>query len=130
MRSRTIYCIMLAFLFTDEIDAAFRHEWRVLPITSFLPDELGREVFIWARVPLLAGILHAFDDERVRVGLAVFCVIHVGLHWIFRNHPAYEFDNASSWALILAAGASGFAFAVVLWREKRGSVARPNSSER
>lgn len=47
MPSRVIYFLMLALLFTHEIDAAFRHEWRVLPITSFLPDELGREVFIW-----------------------------------------------------------------------------------
>ena len=130
MRSRITYFVMLAFLFTHEIDAAFRHEWRVLPITSFLPDELGREVFIWAHVPLFAGILHASDNQRLRIGLAAFCVIHVGLHWIFRNHPAYEFNNASSWGLILAAGVFGVAFLIVLWLEKRGRFPHRDSPER
>ena len=110
---------MLAFLFTHEVDAAFRHEWRVLPITSFLPEEIGREVFTWAHVPLFAGIMLFSASERLRIGLAAFCVIHVGLHWIYRKHPAYEFNNMSSWAFILAAGVSGVAFAVALWREKR-----------
>jgi uncharacterized membrane protein YedE/YeeE len=119
MKTKTIYVLMLALLFTHEIDAAFRHEWRVLPITSFLPDELGRETFIWAHVPLFAGILLASDNERVRIILAAFCVIHVGLHWLFRNHPAYEFNNASSWGLILGAGMFGFAFLFAAWLQNR-----------
>ncbi|MFN9633911.1 MAG: DUF6713 family protein [Erythrobacteraceae bacterium] len=122
MRTGTIYFLMLSLLFTHEIDAAFRHEWRVLPITSFLPDELGREIFIWAHVPLFAGILLASNRERVRVAMAAFCVIHVGLHWLFRNHPAYEFNNASSWGLILGAGALGLGFLFALWRAKRGGI--------
>ncbi|MFM7403058.1 MAG: DUF6713 family protein [Erythrobacter sp.] len=119
MLTKTIYALMLSFLFAHEIEAAFRHEWRVLPITSFLPDELGREIFIWAHVPLFAGILLATNNERVRVALSVFCVIHVGLHWLFRNHPAYEFNNASSWALICGAGLSGLAYLFAFWRQKR-----------
>ena len=130
MRSRTIYFLMLAFLFTHEIDAAFRHEWRVLPITNFLPDEIGREIFIWAHVPLFAGIMRAGENHRLRIGLAAFCVIHVGLHWIFRNHPAYEFNNASSWGLILAAGVSGAAFLVAHRLEERGRLAHRDSPER
>lgn len=121
MELRTVYTLMLALLFTHEIDAAFRHEWRVLPITSFLPDELGREAFIWIHVPLFAVILLANNNERVRVGIAAFCVIHVGLHWLFRNHPAYEFNNPSSWGLILGAGLLGLAYLLTFWRqEQRG----------
>ena len=130
MISRVIYFLMLAFLFTHEIDAAFRHEWRVLPITSFMPDELGREVFIWAHVPLFAIILFASESQRLRIGLAAFCVIHVGLHWIFRNHPAYEFNNASSLGLILAAGVSGVAFLIVVRLEKRGRFAHRGLPQR
>lgn len=121
MELRTVYTLMLALLFTHKIDAAFRHEWRVLPITSFLPDELGREAFIWIHVPLFAVILLANNNERVRVGIAAFCVIHVGLHWLFRNHPAYEFNNPSSWGLILGAGLLGLAYLLTFWRqEQRG----------
>ena len=122
MRNVALYVLMLSFLMTHEVDAAFRHEWRVLPITSFLPDELGREIFIWAHVPLFAAILLASNNERVRIGLAVFSVIHVGLHWLFRNHPAYEFNNASSWGLILGAGALGLGYLFAEWRAKRNGI--------
>ena len=42
-----------------------------------------------------------------RIALAAFAVIHVGLHWAFRRHTAYEFDILSSWLLIALAGALG-----------------------
>jgi hypothetical protein len=35
---------------------------------------------------------------------------NVGLHWLFRKHPAYEFNNPSSWGLILLTGALGAAY--------------------
>ena len=67
MRSRSAYLIVLAFLFSHEVDAAFRHEWRVLPLTSFMPEDAGRETFIWAHVPLFAGLLRKDDDGYVLV---------------------------------------------------------------
>lgn len=124
MPTRAIYALMLSLLFTHEVDAAFRHEWRVLPLTSFLPDDLGREVFIWLHVPLFCGTLLGSRDDRVRLGLAAFCVIHVGLHWHFRHHPAYEFNNSSSWGLILGAGLMGCAYLLAFWQQKRRQSAR------
>lgn len=112
MRSRIAYLLTLAFLFTHEIDAAFWHEWRVLPLTSFLSDDVGREVFVWLHVPLFFAILACGDREGLRTGVAAFAMVHVGLHWLFRNHPAYEFNNPSSWLLILAAGFFGAAYLV------------------
>ncbi len=87
-----------------------RHEWRVLPGLRSLPDEMGRQVFLWLHVPLfllvflfsLAGAASPFA-----VGLSVFAIIHVGLHVLFRTHPAYEFNNPTSWALILLTGIFG-----------------------
>ena len=102
-----LYSLTLAFLFSHEVDAAYRHEWRVLPLTSFLPDDLGREVFVWIYVPLFAAILIYGSRRPVRVWLAAFAMGHVLLHWMFRNHPAYEFNNPSSWLLILGAGLFG-----------------------
>jgi hypothetical protein len=102
-----LYSLTLAFLFSHEVDAAYRHEWRVLPLTSFLPDDVGRELFIWLHVPLFAAILIYGSRRPVRVWLAAFAVGHVLLHWMFRNHPAYEFNNPSSWLLILGAGLFG-----------------------
>ena len=33
-------------LFTHELDAMLNHEWRVLPLTSWLSDEIGMIVFV------------------------------------------------------------------------------------
>jgi hypothetical protein len=101
------YWAMVAAFATHELDAVRRREWRVLPLTRFLPDRVGEEVFVWAHLPLLLLVLVFSDAEGFRIGLAAFAVVHVGLHWLFRRHPANEFNNPSSWALILLTGALG-----------------------
>ena len=105
-----VYWAMVAAFLTHELDAVKRHEWRILPLTSSLPERVGEQVFIWAHLPLAWLIL--WLDERtamsgVRLGLSAFAILHVGLHWLFRRHPANEFNNPSSWALIVLTGVLG-----------------------
>lgn len=112
-----LYYSMIGAFFTHELDAVKRHEWRVLPLLRALPERFGEQVFIWLHVPLFALLLWGGDGDResaTRVGLAAFSVIHVGLHFIFRRHPAYEFNNPSSWGLILLAGALGAIYLTLL----------------
>ncbi len=104
------YFCMLGFFLTHELDAMKRHEWRVLPLTSFLPDHLGELVFIWAHVPIIAGLFFfgGLDaGSTTALGLSIFGIIHVFLHIAFRNHPHYEFNNLSSWLLIIGTGIFG-----------------------
>jgi len=104
------YFFMLGFLLTHELDAVLRHEWRVLPLTSFLPDHLGQRVFIWAHVPLIAGLFGLGGlkpNSTTALWISAFAIVHVFLHILFRNHPKYEFNNFGSWALILGAGMFG-----------------------
>jgi len=105
------YALMLGFFFTHEMDAMRRHEWRVLPITSFLPDALGKQVFLWAHVPLISVIwLYGTDPNAIfSKALSAFAIVHIGLHWAFRKHQHYEFNNLASWTLILGAGLCGAA---------------------
>ncbi len=106
------YFLMLAFLITHELDAVKRHEWRVLPLTAFLPEKIGEQVFIWAHVPLLFLIFWygGFDPNATMArAISAFSVLHVGLHWLFKRHPKYEFNNISSWSLIVGAGIFGTA---------------------
>ena len=111
-----LYFIMLALFITHELDAVKRHEWRVLPLTSLLPEKIGEQIFIWAHVPLFV-ILFVFGAgdpySAVAKGISLLAIIHIGLHWIFRNHPAYEFNNFISWCLITGAGAFGSAHLLV-----------------
>lgn len=104
------YFLMISFLLPHEMDAALRKEWRALPLTSFLPETAGRAVFLLAHVPLILAFFW-FDgflaNRRFAMILSLFAVIHVGLHWIYRHHPYYEFNNAVSVLLIWGAGVCG-----------------------
>ena len=115
MNLEIFYCAMVAAFLTHELDAVKHHEWRVLPLTSFLPDRVGEQVFIWIHVPVFLAVFLLSQGHQVstfRLGLSAFAVIHVGLHWLFRKHPAYEFNNVSSGSLILLTGALGAAYLV------------------
>ena len=120
-----LYYAMVGAFFTHELDAVKRHEWRVLPLTSFLPDDIGRQVFIWAHVPLFAAILLFNDRTGLRFGLAIFSLVHFGLHWGFRNHPAYEFNNLSSWLIIGGAGLFGGLYLALVRRRPSGGQIGP-----
>lgn len=106
------YWAMISAFFTHELDAIKRHEWRVLPVTSFLPEKTGEQVFIWMHIPLFFCLLWFSRDgahTTFALGLSVFSIFHIVLHWIFRKHPAYEFNNVSSWAIIAVTGLLGAA---------------------
>ena len=106
------YWAMISALFTHELDAIKRHEWRVLPLASFLPEQLGEQVFIWMHIPLFLVLLWFSRDgaqTTFAIGFSAFSIFHVFLHWAFRKHPAYEFNNASSWAIIVLTGTLGSA---------------------
>lgn len=49
-----IFYIGVGMSFTHELDAMLNNEWRVLPLTSGLPDEMGQTVFVLAHIPLFA----------------------------------------------------------------------------
>jgi hypothetical protein len=108
-----LYYVMVGLFFVHELDAVKRHEWRIFPLIRSLPDTMGEQLFIWLHVPVFALLLLGGDGEEVnalRLCLSGFAILHVGLHWFYRSHPANEFGNVSSWALILGAGATGAAF--------------------
>lgn len=105
-----IYYAMVGAFFTHELDAVKRHEWRILPLIRSLPERTGEQVFIWIHAPLFGLLLWDGEGDPTsvtRVGLALFGIVHVGLHILFRRHPDYEFNNASSWGLIVLTGLLG-----------------------
>lgn len=126
MLTHALFYLMLSFFLVHELDAAMHHEWRVLPLTSRFPDQIGRLVFIWAHIPLLMAIFWLMmpdPDAYAGLCLSAFAVLHVGLHWLYRKHPAYEFNNFSSWALIIGAGILGASHLCAVLFINSGSVA-------
>ena len=118
MSLEILYCATVATFFTHELDAMRCHEWRVLPVVSLLPERAGMQAFIWLHVPVFLAVLWLGEGAVVngfKLGFSAFAVIHVGLHWLLRSHPAYEFNNVSSWGLILLTGAFGAAYLLGAW---------------
>lgn len=112
-----LYYAMVGALFTHELDAVKRHEWRVLPLTSFLPERVGQQVFIWGHLPIFALLLWGSNGEpttATRTALSAFAIVHLGLHVVFRRHRAYEFNNFSSWGLIVLTGMLGASYLLVV----------------
>ncbi|MGI9418320.1 MAG: DUF6713 family protein [Geminicoccaceae bacterium] len=104
------YWLMVAALVTHELDAVKRHEWRILPLLRDLPDDVGEQVFIWLHFPLFVLIFwisHLGAESILALGLSVIAIIHIGVTWLLRKHPAFEYDNPSSWLLICLAGLFG-----------------------
>jgi hypothetical protein len=105
----------LAFILTHEMDAIRLHEWRMFPLTFFLPDQTGYLVFTGVHVPLYFVLFYylfptgntTLNESLVR-GLDVFFMVHVFLHIAFLWHPKNEFKSAFSWIIIIGAGLGGF----------------------
>jgi len=115
-----LYWALVAVFFTHETDAVKRHEWRIIPVLSNLPEKRAEQAFIWAHAPLFLVILwfsRSGAEAPFALGFSVFAMVHVGLHWAFRKHPKNEFTDPPSWTIILLAGALGAAHLLVyVWR--------------
>jgi len=95
-----------ATLITHELDAMSNHEWRVLPLTSWLTDEYGILIFLFAHIPLFAVLIALIASTknsirfRSRIGISIFLVVHGLLHATFMGNTSYEFAAVSSNVLI------------------------------
>ncbi|MBU6361824.1 MAG: hypothetical protein KGS46_17575 [Chloroflexi bacterium] len=112
MNEYPFFLVAFACLIIHEMDAVRCHEWRVLPITSWMEDKLGFHAFMWLHLPLFVWFLWALggSSERARAAmdaLDLFMIVHVLLHIVFIRHPKYEFKTVMSWVWIIGAGLAG-----------------------
>lgn len=117
--------LMLAFLFTHELDAMTEHEWRLLYVLRNLSDEQARWWFVAIHIPLFWALIALTHHARARVqwacrtGFAVFCIIHAMLHWRLASDPLSTFSSPLSWGLILGAAALGAVYLCITLREAK-----------
>ncbi|MEO1353795.1 MAG: DUF6713 family protein [Cyanobacteria bacterium J06635_15] len=110
-------------LFTHELDAMPNHEWRILPLTSWLSDEVGMIAFILMHIPLFAILLALVSSHnekiriRSRLGIGIFLIAHGGLHILFMSHRNYEFSSMLSSFLIFGGALLGLVYLLLEYRE-------------
>lgn len=110
-----LFYLGIALLFTHELDAIKRHEWRIFPFISRLPDDTAYHVFVLLHVPLFLLILwlNYHPSENVRywfqLSMDVFFIVHLGLHRLFRRHAEYEFNSIFSKSIIFLNAVVGLA---------------------
>lgn len=120
-----MFCLGVGLLFTHELDAMQNHEWRVLPLTSWLSEESGRTIFVLIHIPLFAvliGLISSQNElirQRTKFWISVFLIIHGLLHAAFITHEHYEFESLLSNVLIFGGAICGLLYVVFA----RGNVA-------
>ncbi len=104
------FYIGLSFIFMHEMDAIRCKEWRIFPLLSYLDDQKGFIVFMFAHIPLFSILLYYLnqpDNEGIVTGMNYFLIIHLGLHLLFLMHPKNEFKDWISWSIIVGAAIFG-----------------------
>ena len=118
-----VFYLMLATLFTHELDAMAQSEWRLLYVLRSLPSADGQFWFVLLHVPLFAGLLWLIQQSspRIRqltqVSLAAFAVVHAGLHYRLSAEPLYTFTSPLSLAVIYGAALLGLLFLIMSWHK-------------
>lgn len=115
----TLYLLLLGFFIAHELDAVTCREWRLLYVLRAMPEESARTAFVALHVPLVAGLAWTVTDSRpaasaARVVVALFAVVHGGLHYRLRRDPAYAFHSVLSVTLIAGAAACGAAYVLAV----------------
>jgi len=109
------FVLAVALMLVHELDAMQRHEWRLFPGLSQLPDRLGMQVSIWVHVPLFGIILWygalaiGTGGDRFSLGFSGFCIAHAFVHLAFDWHPRFEFENLLLRTIIWSCALAGAA---------------------
>jgi hypothetical protein len=127
---------MLALLFAHELDAVTQSEWRLLYVLRDLSDALARSWFVALHVPLFWAILllthHANVkvQHRSRLGLALFGIVHCGLHLRLQADPLSTFTSPLSWSLIWGYAVAGAAYLCLTWAQPPAACPAANASSK
>lgn len=111
MGTQSLYRLTAACLIAHELELLLLRKWDVFHAVA---TPLG-QAMLCAHLAIVLGMLIVAEVTRnalIRMGLCVFAVLHVGLHWICRHDPVYPAASVISWVLILLAGLFGAAYLV------------------
>ena len=122
-----IFLLAFSLLNAHELDAMVQQEWRILIGLRALAPSTAESLFVILHIPLVAVLLWlAFHRSAAvaawtRRAICAFGPVHVVLHALLRDHPAYSFDSPLSQALIAGYGIAGAAYLLVdgVWMSRQ-----------
>ncbi|MEM8766097.1 MAG: DUF6713 family protein [Pseudomonadota bacterium] len=120
--STFFYNAGVSFLFTHELDAMLRSEWRMLFVLGELPDDTAAAWFVFLHLPVFLLVLYLGNSNRsvlrlsFRRAISAFLVIHGGLHLHLAEDARNEFTGLLSALYIALAAACGLAYLLCWWR--------------
>lgn len=103
MLSNALFSIQLALLFTHEMDAARRQEWKMFAFLKHQSDESSFMLFTLAHIPLYAAFLFLLISSHRHAAFVIadiFLIIHSFSHMLFHRHPLNKLRGKMSLALI------------------------------
>lgn len=109
MFTTLLFVVGISLLLTHELDAIQHHEWRLFAFLRPFGEERAYQLFVLLHIPLFILFLWLViaPVRWLEIALDLFLIIHVGLHYLFRNHPDYTFSGWFSHGVIAAAGVVG-----------------------
>ncbi len=117
-----LFYLGMALLFTHELDAIQRHEWRIFPVIRKLNDEIAYYWFAILHIPLFFLLLwlmyHPSESTRFwfQISMDVFYIVHMVLHKLLDSDKKCEFVGVFSKAVIFSMGIVGMVhLSVLIW---------------
>lgn len=116
-----LFNLGFATILTHELDAMTQSEWKLLFILKNLPEQTASVAFVLLHIPLITVLLWLTNNESEvvnnwsRIALAVFLVIHSGLHKLLENNPNYTFNSTLSLGLIYGGGLLGLLYLILIF---------------
>jgi len=107
MGTLLIFALELALLFTHEMDAVYRQEWKMFVILKDMAAEDAFRIFLLLHIPLYTAILCLLLSEYHQAGIYItdiFLILHMLVHLAFGKHPANQLNGSISKAIIGSAG--------------------------
>lgn len=102
-----IFAFELALLFTHEMDAIHKKEWKMFIILKDMKEERAYLLFTLLHIPLYTAIILLLLSKYSQIGFYItdiFLIAHLFIHIIFTKHPENNLNNRFSKCIIFCAG--------------------------
>jgi len=101
-----LFLLAVTFLFNHELDAVQQHEWRILSVPLSVSDKVAYRIFVAFHILFFGVIIWYINESWLQIGLDVFLIAHVFIHYALRNNSNLVF-TWFSWVWILGGGILG-----------------------